>query len=168
MNHTSSSSTELQPFTFENVGTGQRFSLSAMEKDGQAWFVATDVCKALGIKNSRDALAALDADEKGVATTDTLGGPQQVAIINESGLYSLIFRSRKASAKQFKKWITAVVIPSIRQHGGYINGMETLPKEAQQETLLTVQQAAERARARHLEEKEARREAFRFLRRGYL
>lgn len=167
MNKTVSSSTQLQAFDFDNVSTGQRLALSAMERDGQAWFVAADVCKALGIKNSRDALSSLDADEKGVATTDTLGGTQQVAIINESGLYSLIFRSRKESAKQFKKWITSVVIPSIRKHGGYINGMETLPEDAQQETLATIQEAAARARARHLEEKEARREGLRFMRRGW-
>ena len=87
--------------------------------DGEPWFVAADVCAALGIANSRDAVARLDDDEKGVATTDTLGGAQQLATVNESGLYSLILTSRKAEAKRFKKWITSEVLPSIRKTGTY-------------------------------------------------
>lgn len=87
--------------------------------DGQPWFVAADVCQALAVRNNRDALSRLDEDEKGVATTDTLGGTQAVGIINESGLYSLILTSRKAEAKRFKKWVTAEVLPAIRKHGRY-------------------------------------------------
>lgn len=87
--------------------------------DDQPWFVATDVCQALAVRNNRDALSRLDDDEKGVATTDTLGGTQAVGIINESGLYSLILTSRKAEAKRFKKWVTAEVLPAIRKHGRY-------------------------------------------------
>lgn len=67
-----------------------------------------------------DALSRLDDDEKGVATADTLGGPQEIAIINESGLYSLVLTSRKASAKRFKKWVTGEVLPAIRKTGGYV------------------------------------------------
>ncbi|WP_281688739.1 Bro-N domain-containing protein [Pseudomonas citronellolis] len=87
--------------------------------DDQPWFVAADVCQALAVRNNRDALSRLDDDEKGVATTDTLGGTQAVGIINESGLYSLILTSRKAEAKRFKKWVTAEVLPAIRKHGRY-------------------------------------------------
>lgn len=87
--------------------------------DDQPWFVAADVCQALAVRNNRDALSRLDDDEKGVATTDTLGGSQAVGIINESGLYSLILTSRKAEAKRFKKWVTAEVLPAIRKHGRY-------------------------------------------------
>lgn len=154
----------MQLFKIDNVATGDSFALSALEKDGQAWFVAADVCKALGLQNSRQSLATLDDDEKGVCTTDTLGGRQQVATVNESGLYSLIFRSRKESAKRFKKWITSVVIPSIRKHGGYINGQEGLSQPALAVAIQEVQDQAQRVRTQHYEEKYARRDAFRFLR----
>lgn len=87
--------------------------------DGEIWFVAQDVCEALTIENSRDAMARLDSDEKGVGTIDTLGGPQEMTIISESGLYSLTLTSRKPEAKRFKKWITSEVLPSIRKTGSY-------------------------------------------------
>lgn len=83
-------------------------------------FIAKDVCDILEIKNSRDVLARLDDDEKGVVLTDTLGGQQNMQAINESGLYSIILSSRKPEAKQFKRWVTHEVIPAIRQHGGYL------------------------------------------------
>jgi prophage antirepressor-like protein len=83
------------------------------------WFVAKDVCNALEIANPRDAINKLDEDEKGVVNADTLGGLQEISIISESGMYSLVLKSRKPEAKAFKKWITAVVLPSIRQTGGY-------------------------------------------------
>jgi len=154
----------MQQFQFDNVATGSSLALAALEKDGQPWFVASDICKALGIKNSRDALAGLDDKAKGVATTDTLGGRQQVSIINEAGLYALIFRSRKASAKDFQTWITAVVIPSIRQHGGYINGQEAISIGDQAQTLKAVRQEAQRVGMCAREEREARREAFKLIR----
>lgn len=87
--------------------------------DDQPWFVAADVCQALAIRNNRDAIARLDDDERGVATTDTPSGKQDMGIINESGLYSLILTSRKPEAKRFKKWVTAEVLPAIRKHGRY-------------------------------------------------
>lgn len=88
--------------------------------NGEPWFVAADVCKALEIKNSRDAMTRLDDDEKDVALTDTLGGVQTSTVVNESGLYALVLGSRKPEAKAFKRWITHDVIPSIRKHGAYI------------------------------------------------
>ena len=154
----------MQLFKFENVSTGDSFALSAQEQDGQVWFVAADVCKALGLRNSRQSLATLDDDDKGVCTTDTLGGAQQVATINESGLYSLIFRSRKESAKRFKKWATSVVLPSIRKQGGYINGQEALSAPEQAQTLLVVQAEAARVGLCAAEERDARSETFRFMR----
>lgn len=96
-------------------------------KDSEPWFVAKDVCEILEISNSRDALSRLDADEKGVVLTDTLGGKQEMSAVNESGLYSLVLGSRKSEAKSFKRWITHEVIPSIRKHGAYMTG-ETLEK----------------------------------------
>lgn len=87
--------------------------------DGSVWFVAADVCAALDISNTSDAVSSLDDDQKGIATTDTLGGAQKTAIVSESGLYELIFKSRKPEAKRFRKWITSEVIPQIRKTGSY-------------------------------------------------
>lgn len=88
--------------------------------EGEPWFVAKDVCAILQIRNNRDALARLDADERGVVLTDTLGGKQSLQAVNEYGLYSLVLGSRKPEARDFKRWITHDVIPSIRKHGGYL------------------------------------------------
>lgn len=87
--------------------------------DGEPWFVAADVCRALSIGNNRQALSYLDEDEKGVITSDTLGGKQKLNTVNEPGLYSLVLRSRKPEAKAFKRWITHEVIPAIRKTGAY-------------------------------------------------
>lgn len=88
--------------------------------DGQPWFVAADVATILDMGNVHSSLALLDDDEKGVHTVETLGGTQRVTVINEPGLYSLVLRSRKDEAKQFKRWITHVVLPEIRQTGSYV------------------------------------------------
>ncbi|END30681.1 BRO family, N-terminal domain protein, partial [Escherichia coli P0302308.4] len=93
--------------------------------NGDPWFVAADVCNAIGIINHRDAVGKLDEDEKGVGSTDTLGGKQGVTIINESGLYTLILRCRDAvkqgtTAWRFRKWVTNEVLPSIRKNGEYV------------------------------------------------
>jgi len=93
--------------------------LRIIEKDGEPWFVAKDVCDILELGNSRDAVSSLDADEKDVGIADTPGGKQTMSLVNESGLYSLIFRSRKDEAKKFRRWVTHDVLPSIRKTGGY-------------------------------------------------
>ena len=108
---------------FENAQFGQ---VRTVMQNGEPWFVAADVCKALEIANSRDALSRLDSDEKSVASTDTPGGRQCMTVINEPGLYSLVLGSRKPEAKAFKRWITHEVIPSIRKSGGYIAGQESM------------------------------------------
>ena len=91
-------------------------------RKGETWFVAQDVCAVLGHSNHRKAVADMvDDDEKGVTKRYTPGGAQEMVIINESGLYALILRSRVPAAKQFRKWVTAEVLPSIRKHGYYIN-----------------------------------------------
>ncbi|MGG4042091.1 phage antirepressor KilAC domain-containing protein [Bacillus smithii] len=97
----------------------QEHQVRTILKDGEPWFVAKDVCNVLEIKNSRDAISRLDDDEKDVALTDTLGGKQEMAIVNEPGLYTLILGSRKPEAKAFKRWITHEVIPTIRKTGSY-------------------------------------------------
>ena len=88
--------------------------------DGQPWWVAKDVCEVLAIEKHRDAISRLDDDERGSVVVDTLGGPQEMATVNESGLYSLILTSRKPEAREFKRWITHEVIPSIRKDGAYV------------------------------------------------
>ncbi len=87
--------------------------------DNVPWFAAVDVCAVLKIVNSRRAVSRLDDDEKGVRTMNTSGGDQQLSIINESGLYSLILTSRKPEARNFRKWITAEVLPALRKQGKY-------------------------------------------------
>ena len=103
--------------TFENAAFGKIRTLTI---DGEPWFVAEDVCKALELGNPSMTVERLDADEKGISSIDTLGGKQRMAIINEPGLYSVILCSRKPEAKAFKRWITHEVIPAIRKYGGYM------------------------------------------------
>ena len=107
---------ELQIFENKDFGKVRTVTLN-----GVLCFVAADVCRALDIANSRDAVKRLDDDERGVVSTDTLGGVQEMTVVNESGLYSLVLGSRKPEAKQFKRWITHEVIPTIRKTGGYVN-----------------------------------------------
>ena len=121
--------------------------------DGNPWFVASDVCRALDIRNNRDAIARLEDDEKGVGLTDTLGGKQKVTVVNEPGLYSLIMSSRKPEARAFKHWITHEVIPSIRKHGVYMT--DSLMDQVMQNPQVIYQMAEsllkERSRADHLD-----------------
>ena len=105
---------ELKVFQNDQFG-----AVRVIPRDGEPWFVAADVCRVLEIGNSRMATERLDKDEKGVSTIDTPGGRQEMTIINEPGLYDLIFCSRKPEAKAFKRWITHEVIPAIRKHGEY-------------------------------------------------
>lgn len=88
-------------------------------KDGDIWFVGKDICDALCIRNHNDALSRLDADEKGVGNADTLGGMQNAVIVNESGMYHLVFNSRNPVAKAFRRWVTLEVLPAIRKTGFY-------------------------------------------------
>jgi prophage antirepressor-like protein len=87
-------------------------------------WIAKDVCEVLGLSDTAVALRGLDEDEKGKCIVPTPGGPQEMLVISESGLYALIFRSRKQKAKAFRKWVTSEVLPEIRRHGAY--GMHKL------------------------------------------
>jgi anti-repressor protein len=106
---------EVQRFNSLNEG----FSLRTVEKDGEAWFLASDVCAALDLGNIAQAGARLDDDEKGLISNDTPGGEQKVSIVSEAGLYSLVLGSRKPEAKAFKRWVTHEVLPKIRKTGQY-------------------------------------------------
>ena len=106
---------ELQNFNF----SGQDVRIITI--NGEPWFVGKDVADILGYSNSRKALSDhVDDEDKGVTKSDTLGGNQNITIINESGLYSLILKSKKPEAKQFKRWVTSEVLPTIRKHGAYM------------------------------------------------
>lgn len=88
--------------------------------DGEPWFVGKDVAEILGYSNTRKALADhVDEEDKGVTKCDTLGGTQELTVITESGLYSLILSSKMPNAKKFKRWVTSEVLPSIRKNGMY-------------------------------------------------
>ena len=103
----------IQIFNYNSV------EVRTIQNDGEPWFVLKDVCNVLHIGNSRDVVARLDQDEKGVGQIETLGGKQEMTIINESGLYNVILRSDKPEAKPFRKWVTSEVLPTIRRHGMY-------------------------------------------------
>lgn len=93
------------------------------------WFVLADVCRVLGIENPRNTASRLDYDEKGVATVDTLGGPQSVLVVNESGLYAVVVTSRKPEARRFRRWVTGEVLPAIRRTGAYLPSAPAEPAE---------------------------------------
>lgn len=151
---------ELQVFEYEGS------AVRTVKKDGEPWFVAADVCSYFGISNHRNAVARLDEDEKGVCDVDTLGGEQKVTIINEAGLYHLLFtitpsnargletaviEERKEKLKKFKRWVTHEVIPSIRKHGLYaiddvlknpdamINALQALKAEREEKEKLKLE-----------------------------
>lgn len=104
--------------TFSNNEFGD---IRTVEINGEPWFIGKDVAEALGYSNTRKALIDhIDSDDKGVTKCDTLRGKQDMTIINESGLYSLILLSKLPNSKKFKKWVTSEVLPQIRKTGGYI------------------------------------------------
>lgn len=99
--------------------TEDHFDFRIIDRDGEPWFVLADVCRALDHGNPGQAAANLDPDEKDIITGDTLGGAQRLLVVNESGLYNLIFKSRKPSARRFKKRVTSTVLPQIRKTGSF-------------------------------------------------
>lgn len=115
---------------FKNPEFGE---IRTIEQDGEPWFVGKDVARALGYGDGKSlANAVADhvaTEDKGVTEMVTPGGRQKMTIINESGLYSLIFGSKLESAMRFKRWVTSEVLPSIRKTGGYIAGQDQLTPE---------------------------------------
>lgn len=125
----------IQIFKYENN------DVRTVEMNGEPWFVGNDVAAALGYGKGKSLANAVtnhvDSEDKGVTELMTPGGKQNVTIINESGLYSLILSSKLPTAKQFKRWVTSEVLPSIRKNGGYIAGQEQLsPEELMAKALL--------------------------------
>lgn len=122
-------------------------NLRVIMQGDDPWFVAKDVCDALGLTTANLA-RDLDGDEKGSIKLMTPGGLQLVTLISESGLYSLILRSRKPEAKAFKKWVTAEVLPSIRKTGGYIVAhQDESPEAILARAVLVAQDTIERMKA---------------------
>lgn len=117
--------TAITPFNFNS------HDVRVVVQNGEPWFVATDVAESLGYKSPKDAASYLDDDEKGSATIRTPGGDQKLTVINESGLYALVLRSRKPEARKFAKWVTSEVLPSIRKTGQYTLPSTITPAQAQ-------------------------------------
>lgn len=104
----------ITPFLFEG-----EITVRVVWRDGALWFVAADVCHALGLTDPIETVRHLDEDERGLSTTETAIGLCEMAVVSESGLYSLIFKSRKPNAVHFRKWVTSVVLPTLRTTGHY-------------------------------------------------
>ena len=128
-------SNPLRTFDFNEV------PVRVVERVGEPWWVAADVCRALEIQNSRDAVAGLDDDEKSIAdagclrsnvgSNDVSVPNRGLSIVSESGLYSLIFNSRKPEARAFKRWVTHEVLPALRKTGHYETGEPTASEQAE-------------------------------------
>lgn len=144
---------------FDNAQFGQ---VRTINKDGEPWFIGKDVAEALGYSNPRKALYDhVDIEDKtdGVTIRDSIGRPQNPVIINESGLYSLVMSSKLPNARQFKRWVTNEVLPSIRKNGGYIAGQETMTDDELLANALMVAQRKIEARDKQIEVQEKQIEA---------
>lgn len=135
---------DLQIFSNEELG-----AVRTIKSEKDIWFAAKDVCYILDLANPTVALENLDEDER---TKFNLGRQGEANFINESGLYTLIIRSRKPEAKKFRKWVTSEVLPSIRKNGGYIAGQETLSEDELIQKALMVATRKLQERERQLEE----------------
>lgn len=141
---------DLQIFNNEEFGTVRTLTI-----DDEPWFVGRDVAKILGYNNPNDAISKhVDDEDKGVAKCDTLGGTQDLRIINESGLYSLILSSKMPNAKKFKRWVTSEVLPAIRKHGVYAtdNMIDRMLADPDAMIAALTELKAERERSRALQE----------------
>lgn len=164
---------ELQIFNNKEFG-----NVRAVIVNDLPWFVGKDVCEAFGDTNYRRSLSNIDESDKGVSQIDTPGGKQNMVVINESGLYSLLFQMQPQKAKgvsqndtlinerieklhRFKHWVTSEVLPSIRKNGGYIAGQETLSDEELMAKALLVANNKIAERDKIIEQKQARIEQMR-------
>lgn len=123
---------------FNNTQFGE---IRTVLQNGEPWFVSKDVCDCLELSNSRKAIARLDNDEKADVTLSDGSQNRNYSIVNEYGLYALVLSSRKPEAKQFKRWITHEVLPTIRKHGAYMT--EDTIKQAIQSPDFLIQLATE-------------------------
>lgn len=159
---------DLQIFNNKEFG-----NVRAVIANDLPWFVGKDVCEAFGDTNYRRSLSNIDESDKGVSQIDTPGGKQNMVVINESGLYSLLFQMQPQKAKgvsqndtlvnerieklhRFKHWVTSEVLPSIRKNGGYIAGQETLSDDELLSKALLVAHNKIAERDKIIEQKQAR------------
>lgn len=138
--------TEITTLQFNSDQFGQ---LRVVKDDnGEPWFVASDVCNALGVADPAQSCRSFDNDEKGLFTIQTLGGRQKVIHVSEPGFYKLVLKSRKPEAKAFQRWVTHEVLPSIRKKGGYIAAApDETPEQIMARAVLLAQDTIERQKA---------------------
>lgn len=134
-------------------------AVRAVTLKGEPWFVAADVCRALGLGNSSDVIKRLDEDERTLVSIEGASNGLPVNAVNEPGLYALILGSRKPEAKAFKRWITHEVIPEIRKTGGYIAGQEMMDDDQLLANALMVAQRKIAERNKQLEAANAKIQA---------
>lgn len=169
-------SAALSTIVFDHDGQNHPIC-TARDPKGQTWWVARDVCEALGITKQSRALERVNAADKGRTKLSTPGGLQGFVTVNQSGLFALAFQSRKPAARAFQHWVTSVVLPAIAQDGAYIRGEEQALGAATAEELRARLQELESVAARAIQAKEqrglcgieeraARRDAFKLLSRG--
>ncbi|CCL36863.1 TPA: Bro-N domain-containing protein [Clostridioides difficile] len=131
---------------FKNSDFGE---IRVIDLNGEPWFVGKDVAETLGYKDTSDALKRhVDDEDKGVGEIPTPGGNQNMKIINESGLYSLILSSKLLTAKKFKHWVTRDVLPSIRKTGTYSSKKSECSKDDSEIKYMNAQARLKNARAR--------------------
>ena len=137
---------------FENADFG---TIRVMERDGKPWFVGKDVAAVLSYTNTSKAIRDHVDDEDKLTERIVLSGQnREVICINESGLYSLILSSKLPTAKQFKRWVTSEVLPSIRKHGGYITGQDTMTDDELMAKALIMAQSKIAEKNKQIEEKD--------------
>lgn len=133
---------EIQTFNNPEFGTVR----AVRGDDGEPLFVARDVTDALGL--DRTATRRLDEDEKGVRSTHTPGGNQQVLLVTEPGFYKLVLQSRKPEAKTFQRWVTHEVLPALRRDGGYMVARDETPEQTMARAVLLAQATIDRQKSR--------------------
>lgn len=133
---------EIQSFDSPEFGTVR----ALRGEDGEPLFVARDVTDALGL--DRTATRRLDEDEKGVHSTHTPGGNQQVLLVTEPGFYKLVLQSRKPEAKAFQRWVTHEVLPALRRDGGYMVARDETPEQTMARAVLLAQATIDRQKSR--------------------
>lgn len=126
--------------------------IRTVQVNGEPWFVLADVCKVLELSSPHKVAERLDGDEKGRNQIPTLGGVQEMAVVNESGLYAVILRSDKPQAKPFRKWVTSEVLPSIRKHGSYSVQSQFADLSPQLQVLIQMETRQKQIEARQAEQ----------------
>ena len=137
---------EIQVWNYESS------EIRTVQINGEPWFVLSDVCKVLELSSPHKVAERLDGDEKGRNQIPTLGGVQEMAVVNESGLYTVILRSDKPQAKPFRKWVTSDVPPSIRKHGSYSVQSQFADLSPQLQVLIQMETRQKQIEARQAEQ----------------